>query len=39
MKREDIERYLERGDTLGFRKQTGSDDVLGWILLGKAKPQ
>jgi hypothetical protein len=38
MKREDLERYLERGDTLGFRKQTASDDVLGWILLGKAKP-
>jgi hypothetical protein len=39
MKREDLERYLERGDTLGFRKQTASDDVLGWILLGRAKPR
>lgn len=38
MKREDLERYLERGDVLGFRKQTASEDVLGWILLGKAKP-
>ena len=38
MKREDLERYLERGDTRGFKKQTASDDVLGWILLSKAKP-
>jgi hypothetical protein len=38
VKREDLERYLDRGDPLGFRKQTASDDVLGWILLGKAKP-
>jgi hypothetical protein len=38
MKRDDLERYLERGDTLGFKKKTASDDVLGWILLSKAKP-
>jgi hypothetical protein len=38
MNREDLERYLDRGDTLGFRKQTASDEALGWILLGKAKP-
>jgi hypothetical protein len=38
MKREDLERYLDRGDTLGFRKQTARDDVLGWIVLNKRKP-
>ena len=38
MKREDLERYLERGDTLGFKKDTGTDEYLGWILLGKQKP-
>jgi hypothetical protein len=38
MKREDLERYLERGDTLGFRKETGTDEYLGWILLSKQKP-
>jgi hypothetical protein len=38
MNREDLERYLERGDTLGFKKKTANDDVLGWILLSKAKP-
>ena len=38
MRREDLERYLERGNCLGFRKQTGADDALGWILLDKQKP-
>ena len=38
MKREDLERYLERGDLLGFVKQTVSDAYLGWILLNKLKP-
>ncbi len=38
MKREDLERYLERGDHLGFVKQTDSNEYLGWILLNKRKP-
>src|ERR1051325_9551112 len=38
MKREDLERYLERGDHLGFKKETGTDEYLGWILLSKQKP-
>jgi hypothetical protein len=35
MKREDLERYLERGNTLGFTKHTDSTRFLGWILLSK----
>jgi hypothetical protein len=38
MRREDLERYLEKGDTLGFEKETGTDEYLGWILLTKQKP-
>jgi hypothetical protein len=38
MKREDLERYLERGDSLGFKIDTGTVEYLGWILLSKAKP-
>jgi hypothetical protein len=38
MRLEDLERFLERGYELGFVKQTGSDDYLGWILLSKQKP-
>ena len=38
MKPEDLERYLERGDTLGFRKETGTDEYSGWILLSKERP-
>ena len=38
MKREDLERYLERGDLLGFVKPTDSEEYLGWILLNKLKP-
>jgi len=38
MRREDLERYLERGDCLGFEKRTNSDEYLGWILLDKQKP-
>jgi hypothetical protein len=38
MKRDDLERYLDRGDTLGFVKETGSNEFLGWILLNKLKP-
>jgi hypothetical protein len=38
MRREDLERYLERGDRLGFQKETGDDDYIGWIMLGKNKP-
>jgi hypothetical protein len=29
---------LERGDSLGFKKETGTDEYLGWILLAKRKP-
>ena len=28
MELEDLERYLERGDTLGFKKETGADEYL-----------
>lgn len=38
MRREDLERYLERGNSLGFKKETGTDEYLGWILLAKRKP-
>jgi hypothetical protein len=38
MKREDLERYLERGDLLGFEKQTDSPEYLGWVLLNKLRP-
>jgi hypothetical protein len=38
MKIEDLERYLDRGDTLGFTKQATSTNSLGWILLQKIKP-
>lgn len=38
MKRDDLERYLERGNQLGFIKQTDDDNFLGWILLDKQKP-
>ncbi|HEX8723541.1 MAG TPA: hypothetical protein VF736_23195 [Pyrinomonadaceae bacterium] len=37
MRREDLERYLERGDSLGFQKETGDADYLGWILLNKRR--
>ena len=35
MRREDLERYLERGDQLGFQKETGDADYLGWMMLSK----
>ena len=35
MRREDLERYLERGDALGFQKETGDDAYIGWIMLSK----
>lgn len=38
VRREDLERYLERGAQLGFVKETDSEDFLGWILLEKRKP-
>jgi hypothetical protein len=38
MRREDPERYPERGDRLGFRKETGDDAYIGWIMLSKNKP-
>jgi hypothetical protein len=38
MNRNDIERFLERGDTLGFNKPTDDIADLGWILIRKQKP-
>jgi hypothetical protein len=38
MRREDLERFLENGNHLGFRKQTDSDEYLGWVILRKDKP-
>ncbi len=38
MRREDLERFLENGNHLGFKKQTDSDEYLGWIILRKDKP-
>ena len=37
MRREDLERYLERGDSLGFQNETGDAAYLGWILLSKRR--
>ena len=37
MRREDLERYLERGDQLGFQKETGDADYLGWMMLSKRR--
>ena len=38
MELRDLERYLERGDVLGFVNETSDDRSLGWILLNKLKP-
>jgi hypothetical protein len=38
MIREELEYFLERGDRLGFVKETDSADYLGYILLNKEKP-
>ncbi len=38
MRREDLERYLERGDQLGFQKETGDEGYIGWIMLSKRQP-
>jgi hypothetical protein len=38
MTRQDLERFLDRGDELGFVKQTDNPEFLGWILLRKRKP-
>jgi hypothetical protein len=38
MRREDLERYLERGDSLGFQKETFDAAYLGWMVLSKLKP-
>jgi hypothetical protein len=38
MRREDLERYLERGDRLGFQKETDDADYIGWIILSKRQP-
>jgi len=38
MRRDDLERYLDRGHTLGFVKETESNESLGWILLNKLTP-
>ena len=35
MRREDLERYPERGDRLGFQKETDDDGYVGWIMLNK----
>ncbi len=35
MRREDLERYLERGDLLGWQKETGDDAYIGWAMLSK----
>jgi len=37
MRREDLEFYLERGDRLGFRKETGDADYIGWIILSRRR--
>ena len=37
MRREDLERYLDRSDELGFVKETTDPDYLGWILLSKRR--
>ena len=37
IKRENLERFLERGETLGFIKETNNQAFLGWILLSKQK--
>lgn len=38
MRRDDLERYLERGDSLGFQKETGDEGYIGWIMLSKRRP-
>ena len=38
MRREDLERYLERGDSLGFQKETFDEAYVGWMVLSKRKP-
>lgn len=38
MRREDLERYLERGDSLGFQKETGDEGYIGWLMLSKRRP-
>src|SRR5689334_22825570 len=38
MTRQELEFFLDRGDSLGFQMATGTDDYLGWILLSKRKP-
>lgn len=38
MIREELEYFLNRGDRLGFAKQTDSPDYIGWILLNKEQP-
>ena len=35
MRREDLERYLGRGDQLGFQKETGDGEYIGWLMLSK----
>jgi hypothetical protein len=37
MRREDLERYLERGDLLGFQTGTGDDAYIGWLMLSKRR--
>lgn len=38
MRKEDLERFLEKHYSLGFNKDTDDIDHLGWIMLMKRKP-
>jgi hypothetical protein len=38
MRRSDLERYLDRGNTFGFHMETDDARYLGWILVQKLKP-
>ena len=33
-----LEKYLQRGEEWGFRRETGDPEYLGWILVSKRKP-
>jgi len=35
MRREELERYLERGDRLGFQTRPGDESYVGWMMLSK----
>lgn len=38
VRREDLQRWLERGNEFGFVKETGTPDYIGWVLLRQRKP-